>query len=80
VHEGEGLVARAMKDKEALRVDRGPVDSSDEQERSVAKRATRKISEPLARVSKSGARIAKTGARSVGVKSKEKGHKSRRRS
>jgi ribonuclease R len=80
VHEGEALVARAMKDKEALRVDRGPDDSSDEPDRSGAKRATRKVSEPLARVSKSGARLPKTSARPVGVKSKEKGHKSRRRS
>ena len=80
VHEGESLLARAMKDKEALRVDRGPDDGGDKQDRSAIKRATRKISEPLARVSRSGGSTSKTGTRPVGVKGKDKGHKSRRRS
>ena len=80
VNEGEGLVARAMKDKEALRVDRGPVDGGDQPDRSANKRAARKISEPLARVSKSGGSTSRTGGRPAGVKSKDKGHKSRHRS
>jgi len=79
IQEGEGLVSRAMKDKGALSEDGGRADMDDKSARYSAKRPTRKISEPLARVPKSAIQGVKAVARQAAVKSKDKGKKSRRR-
>ncbi len=82
MHEGEGLIARALKDKESLRVERGAVDRIDQTDRPGTKRPARKISKPVGRDLKSAVGASTSGVRSVGAKGKDKdkGHKSRRRS
>ena len=80
VHEDEGLVSRAMKDKGASRESAGRGDVATKSNRTTAKRATRKIAEPLSRAPKSVVQSAKTLSRQATVKSKEKAKKPRRRS
>lgn len=80
VQEGEGLVSRAMKDKGAQNDGRGHANVGDKPGGMSAKRATRKISEPLARAPKSAIQSVKALARQDAAKNKDKGKKPRRRS
>lgn len=80
IHEDEGLVSRAMKDKGTPREGAGRSDFDAKPDRTTAKRATRKIAEPLARTPKSAVQSVKALARQAAVKGKEKAKKPRRRS
>ena len=80
VQENEGLTSRAMKDKGALR-EGGKLSELDKLPGAVAaKRATRKIAEPLARAPRGAPPPLNAGARPAAGKSKDKGKKPRRRS
>jgi ribonuclease R len=79
VQEGEGLVSRAMKDKGAPREGGVHARLGDDLDRTSPRRATRKISEPLARAPKSAIEGVKAVARQAAVKNKDKGKKPRRR-
>ena len=59
IHEGEGLVSRAMKEKEFLREGGARAASDDKPGRFSAASTARKMSEPLAEVTKSAARSLK---------------------
>ncbi len=80
IPEAEGLLARAMKDKEFLREGGARVAIDDKPGAPAARSTPRKISEPLARVSKSTIQALKLEARPAASKNKDKGRKARRRS
>jgi ribonuclease R len=80
IHEADKLTSRAMKDKGVQREGRSASAANAASDRTPVKRATRKISEPLARAPKSPIQSAKAGARQAAVKPKDKGKKPRRRS
>jgi ribonuclease R len=83
VHEGEGLISRGvLKDKGSMHEGNGRVEMQDKLGRPSVKRPTRKVAEPMGRLSKSGDLSMKAAARSGLVKKKDKdlGRKSRRRS
>ncbi|MDP3618095.1 MAG: RNB domain-containing ribonuclease, partial [Rhodoferax sp.] len=79
VHEGDGLVSRAMKDKEFPHAGGGArADLDDKSRRPSAKGTPRRISEPSTRVAKSATQSIKMDVRVAS--GKDKGRKSRRRS
>jgi ribonuclease R len=80
VHEGEGLVSRPAKGKESMGEGSERADEGRDTGSPSAKRARRKISEPLARAPRSDAQSVKPGDRPEAAKNKEKGRKPRRRS
>jgi len=80
IQDGEALTSRAMKDKGALREGGNLADLDKRPGNSAAKRAPRKISEPLARVPRVTSQSQKNGDRPVAVKGKDKSKKPRRRS
>ena len=79
IHEGEALTSRAMKDKGALREGGSLSDLDSRLGGKPVKRASRKISEPLARAPRSVVQSVKTVERKAAVKNKDKGKKPRRR-
>ncbi len=79
IHEGENLTSRAMKDKGVLREGRGHANTSDQPDKTPAKRATRQIAEPLPRTPRSAVQGVKAAARQASVKGKDKAKKPRRR-
>jgi ribonuclease R len=80
IQDGEALISRAMKDKGALREGGNLADLDKRPGNSAAKRAPRKISEPLARAPRVTSPSQKNGDRPVTVKGKDKSKKPRRRS